>query len=88
MVDLKILECDWLRPFWPIKKQDFHKYKIWAVTQKIIQILIIEQMQWKLLTTFFFKLKTPISGPFLQFSEQKMFFQKIWLSHAEYDKGF
>ena len=23
MVDLKILECNWLRPFWPISQEDF-----------------------------------------------------------------
>ena len=37
MVDLKVLEFDWLRPFWPIsQKQDFPKYMICTGTQQII----------------------------------------------------
>ena len=37
MVDLKVLEFDWLRPFWLIsQKQDFPKYRICTGTQQII----------------------------------------------------
>ena len=46
MVDLKILELDWLRPFWHLSQlQDFSKYRICAKTQQIKLILIIEHNQ-------------------------------------------
>ena len=36
IVDLKILQSDWLRAFWPIsQKQDFSQYGICAGTQQI-----------------------------------------------------
>ena len=37
---------------------------------------IIEQIQWKLMTKFFFKVKKPIFGPFHHFWGQKKFFKK------------
>ena len=37
---------------------------------------IIEQIQWKLMTKFFFKAKKPVFGPFPQFLGQKKFFKK------------
>ena len=40
---------------------------------------IIEQIQWKLMTKFFFKFKKPIFGPFPQFLGQKTFFKKNWV---------
>ena len=35
------------------------------------------------MTKLFFKFKKTIFGPFSQFLEQKRFFQKIWLFHAQ-----
>ena len=45
----------------------FPKYRIYAGTQQIINIFIIEQIQWKLITKFFFQFKKPIFGPFNKF---------------------
>ena len=37
LVDLKILQSDWLRTFWPIsQEQDLSQYGICAGTQQII----------------------------------------------------
>ena len=41
---------------------------------------IIEQIQWKLMTKFFFKFKKPIFGPFPKLLDQKKVFKKIELS--------
>ena len=63
IVDLKILQSDWLRAFWPIsQKQDCSQYKICAETQPIIYIFIIEQVQWKLMTKVFFRFKKTYFG--------------------------
>ena len=61
IVDLKILQSDWLRAFWPIsKEQNFHQQqRCCAGTKKIIKIFIIEQIQRKLISNFFFKFKKP-----------------------------
>ena len=56
------------------------KHKICAGTQQIINIFIIEQIQWKFMTKFFFKFGKPIFGPFPQILGQKIFFKKIGLS--------
>ena len=46
IVDLKILQSYWVKAFWPIsQKQDFAQYRIFAGTQQIIQVFIIEQIQ-------------------------------------------
>ena len=67
MVDLKILEYDLLRPFWPIsQKQDFPKYRICAGRQQI-QIFIIEQIQWKLLPNICLNSKQPYFWPIFHF---------------------
>ena len=58
----------------------FFPNRFCAGTQQIINIFIIEQIQWKLMTKFFFKFKKPIFGPFPQFLGQKKFFKKIGLS--------
>ena len=58
----------------------FPKYRIYAGTQQIINIFIIEQIQWKLMTKFFFKFKKPIFGPFPHILGLKKFFNKIGLS--------
>ena len=37
MVDLKIMQSDWLRAFWPISQEEgFSQYRICAGTQQII----------------------------------------------------
>ena len=76
MVDLKILQSDWLRAFWPISQEkDFPKHSICAGTQQILYN--------KLWNKF-----SEISDPSPQFLGQKKFFQKIWLCHPQLDKGF
>ena len=73
MVGLKILKSDWQRPFWPVQKQVFPKYRICARTQQII--FIIEQIQRKLLTRFLFRLKKPYFWPISPiFGAKKKFF--------------
>ena len=42
--------------FW---RKIFLKYRICSGTQQIMKIFIIEQIQWKLMTKVFFKLKKP-----------------------------
>ena len=54
----------------------FFPNRFCAGTQQIINIFIIEQIQWKLMTKFFFKFKKHIFGPFPQFLGQKKFFLK------------
>ena len=61
---------------------------ICAWTQQIIKIFIIEQVQQKSMTKFFFKLKKPYFGPLPPNFRDKKILQKIWLWHAQLDKGF
>ena len=96
MVDLEMLESDWLRPFQPLsQEQDFSQiydlcrnrgnktnFHHWTNSVKII-----EQIQWKLLNKFSLNSKNPVIGLFPQFWGQKKFFQKIRLCHAQH-KGF
>ena len=42
-----------------LQNKIFPKYRIYAGTKQIIKIFIIEQIQWKLMTQFFFTLKKP-----------------------------
>ena len=51
-----------------------------ARAQQIINIFIIEQIQRKLMTKFFFKFKKSIFGPFPQFLQQKSFWKNIGMS--------
>ena len=45
IVDLKILQSDWLRAFWPIsQKQDFSQYRICAGTQQIYSKKVNDQI--------------------------------------------
>ena len=61
------------------------------MTQEIIKIFIIEQIQRKLMTIFFFKFKKPyfwpIFGPFPKFLQQKSFDKKPGY-HTQLRKGF
>ena len=58
-----------------LRNKIFPKQRICAGTQQIINIFIIEQIQWKLMNKFFFKFTKPISDLFLQFWGKV--FQKI-----------
>ena len=66
------MQSDWYFGL-DLKNNIFPKYRICAGRQQIINIFIIEQVQWKLMTNFLFKLKNPIFGPFPPFLEQKEF---------------
>ena len=77
IVHLKILQSDWWRPFWTIyQEQDLSQIKDLCMALQIIKIFIIEQIQRKLMTIFFFKFKKPyfwpIFGPFPKFLQQKI----------------
>ena len=45
----------------------FPKYVNCAETQQIIWIFFMEQVQWKLMTKYFFNSKNPFFGPVLKF---------------------
>ena len=49
MVDLKILQSEWLRAFWPTSQDVDHSQRICAGTQQIIKIFIKEPIQGKLI---------------------------------------
>ena len=56
-------------------------------TQQILHIFIIEQIQEKLMTKFFYKIKkNPTFGPFPQIFMAKKLSQNI--QHPQLDKGF
>ena len=50
--------------------------------QQIIKIFSIEQIQWKLMTKFFFNFKTAYFWLIFPILGAKMFFQKIRLSYT------
>ena len=70
-----------------LRNKIFPEHRLCAGTQQIISIFIIEQIQWKLMTKFFFKFKKPIFDPFPQFLEQNKFFKKSGC-HAELHNGY
>ena len=70
-----------------LRNKIFPKHRICAGTQQIINIFIIEQIQWKLMTKFFFKFKKPIFGPFPNFWGKKYFSKKLGC-HAQLHNGF
>ena len=46
ILDLKILQSDWLRAFWPISQEKyFSKYRICAGTHQITKKKFMEQIQ-------------------------------------------
>ena len=68
-----------------LRNKNFPKYDIYAETQQIIQIFIIQQIQWKLMIKFFINSKSPAFGSFLVHFPNfcgKTIFQKIHLSQA------
>ena len=50
-----------------LRNKIFPKYRICSGTQQMIKIFIIEQIQWKLMTKFFFKLKNSCFWSISQF---------------------
>ena len=64
-----------------LRNKIFPKHRFCAGTQQIINTFIIEQIQWKSMTEFFFKFKKPIFGPFPQYLGQKKFFKKVGVMH-------
>ena len=82
MLDLKILQSEWLRAFWPIS-QEQHFLQLEDLYRNMvnnIHFFIIEQIQGKSITNFLFKFKKsnfcPIFGPFPQFFRAKNVFPK------------
>ena len=59
-----------------LKNKIFPKYKICTGTQQIINIFILEQIQWKLMTNFLFKLKTTYFWSISPIFGTKEFFHK------------
>ena len=73
IVELKIQQSDWLRAFdLNLRNKILPKYRTCSGIQKIMKIFTSEQIHYKLMTKFFFKLKKQqhIFGPFLQFLGQ------------------
>ena len=83
IVDLKILQPDWLREFWPIYlEQNF---------SQIYDLNSANDINFHYRTTLVEmndQTKRPNIELFPQYFEQKKFFQKIWLCHAQLDEGF
>ena len=77
-----------------LRNKNLVKYKVCAGTQQIIQILIIEQIQWKVMTEIFNNSKNPVFATFLvhfpNFEGKKHFHRKfssvkhnlIWVSRT------
>ena len=64
IVDLKILQSDWLGAFCSIsQEQDFSQIQDFCRNTAIIQNLIMEQIQLKLMTKFFFTFKKSYFWP-------------------------
>ena len=64
-----------------LRNKIFSKYQICARTQQIMEIFIIKQISWKLMTKFFFKFNKIlyfwlISGLFPNFGNKKCFSKK------------
>ena len=66
-----------------LRNRIFPKHRICAGTQQIINIFIIEKIEWKWMTKFFFKFKKPIFGSFPQFLGQKKFFRMVTTTLAK-----
>ena len=65
--------------------KNFPKCGICEGTKQIIEIFIIDQIQWKLMSEFSNKFKKPFLAhfePTFQFWGEKKISQKIWLSHT------
>ena len=78
IADLKILQSDWLRAFWPIS-QEPDLFQVWDLPKNTTNNINFIYIWW---LNFPINSKNPIFGPFSSFSGQKIFFQKIWPSHA------
>ena len=60
ILDLKILQSDWLRAFWPIsQQQDFPKYRICLGTLQIIKFFYYITNSVKINDQIVFKFKKP-----------------------------
>ena len=65
IVDLKILQPDWPRAFWPVS-QETNFFKIWALcSNKANKISLQTKFRKKLMNKFFNNSKKPTYGPFL-----------------------
>ena len=77
-VNLKILQSDWPRAFWPISQEPgFSKHGIIARIQQILETFFTDQIQNKLMTKSSNKFKKPCIWPIFFF-----FFHKIRLSRT------
>ena len=84
IVDLKVLQSDWLQTFWPISQEQWELCKNTANNK----VLIIEQIQGKLMTILFFKFKKTYFWPISLISGAKKVFPKEPGCHAQLHKGF
>ena len=62
IINLKILQCDWLRTFWPISQEPKFS-QIWALCRNTTND--INLMIKQILIKFFNKFKNPVFGSFL-----------------------
>ena len=83
IVNLKVLQSDWLRAFWPISQ----KLGICARIHLILKNFFIEQIQKKLMAKFSNKFKTPCFWPIFPILGAKRFYKKICSCHAQQDMG-
>ena len=70
------MQFDWLKVFWPISQEQDIYHRISAGTQQIISISIIEQIQWKLIKNYFFKIKKIYFWPISPYFGAKEVFMK------------
>ena len=67
-VNLKILQSDWPRAFWPISQEPgFSKHGIIARIQQILETFFTDQIQNKLMTKSSNKFKKPCIWPIFFF---------------------
>ena len=88
IVDLKILQSDWLNAFWPISHEpDFSQVGDLCNNIAININFFTDQIQRKVMTKFSNKFKKPFFGSFWPFIGQKKIFLKIWLCQAQHHVG-
>ena len=77
IVNLKTLQSDWVRAFWPIcQEPDFPKYGISSRIKQIISTSFKDQIQKKLMTKFSNKSPKPYFWPHFSNFWDKTFFGK------------
>ena len=91
IVDLKILQSDWPRAFWPISQEIYSQ--VWDLCNNTINNInfFCRPNSEKINAKFSNAIKKPYSWPifchFPHFGGKNFFFQKIRLFHAQYHMG-